>query len=121
MSLPKIKSLFRRFRKKKRNPQFLGPQEKWPADEVAVKSFDDPNIVDRYIKAEHVVQNDPRYQYTQDANLFPNIKYSPVVLSFLMLTFQDKDEVQVIDIGGSFGTQYKQARKFIKSLGIKCR
>jgi len=110
-------------RMKRPAPQFIGPFSSWLAAPVESRGWEEQNLLARTLKLALAVRDgDVAYQY--DGFAFEQIVYSETVLAFLALGAQlNASAIDVLDVGGSLGTNFEQNRKLLRPYidAGKCR
>ena len=95
---------------------WFGNFKSWEAAQKKSTGYDSFEIVSKTKEAILKVINGEAI-YERDSVLFDKIEYSwPLLASLLWIANQNKDNLKIIDFGGSLGSTYYQNRKFLSSL-----
>jgi putative methyltransferase (TIGR04325 family) len=99
-----------------RNGQFEGPISSWEEAVALSDGWDSPDITTKVLSAALKVR-DGLAEFEQDTIVHEKIIYSPTILAFLFLALaSQKDRLNIIDLGGSLGSNYFQNRKLLKHI-----
>jgi putative methyltransferase (TIGR04325 family) len=97
---------------------FEGPYRTWQQARQASDGWDASTILDKTLSVSLLLR-DGAIESQQDTQVLPNIAYSPLVLSLLVLAMErTKGRLVLFDIGGSLGTNFYQNRKLISGMTI---
>ena len=107
--------LHRKFSPKPENPGWFGNYSSWEAAEKDCAGYAKENILLKVKSAVLQVKNGA-VAYERDSVTFDSIQYSePLIASFKESI--SKDQLHVLDFGGSLGSSYFQHRNLFQSLG----
>lgn len=89
------------------------------ADATAHSGGYDDEIINKILVSARKVR-DGEIAYERDSVIFNEIKYSWPLLASLLLAAETKNNLRVIDFGGSLGTTFRQNSQFLNELSFSC-
>jgi putative methyltransferase (TIGR04325 family) len=95
---------------------FSGPFRSW---EEAAQNSDgwDAAVITSKTLDVSLKLRDGQVEYQQDTVIYKSIRYSSTIVAFLLLSLErHKDKLNLVDFGGSLGTNYYQNRKLLRQL-----
>lgn len=99
---------------------FLYGHPDWMSAARASTGYANDEIIAKTAQAAKLVMTG-RAAYERDSVIFSEIQYAWPLLSALLLTAADCGRLHVLDFGGSFGTTYRQNKKYLDVLGDAVR
>lgn len=97
--------------------RFIGDYRTWAEAEHASTGYSAANILERTRSAMLKVKNGEA-PYARDSVVFDELVYPfPVLAGLLRARAADKNQLSVLDFGGSLGTTYYQCRDFLTATG----
>lgn len=102
---------------------FEGEFESWDAAAAVcgTAGYEEQNILQKTLASVLAVKNGQAV-FERDSVLFDDIQYSWPLLGAILLAAADKkDELNIVDFGGSLGSTYFQNKKFLDALPQKIR
>lgn len=98
------------------SPGFHGPFSSWDEAELNADGWDSIEITEKTFRAALKVR-DGEAEFEQDTILHNQIHYSPTILAFLLLHVSTRrHHIDLVDFGGSLGTNYFQSRKLLRHM-----
>lgn len=98
---------------KMRRTGYFGKYESWDVACAASTGYDSDEILNRVRGALLKVRNG-EVAYERDSVLFDKIEYAwPVLAGLLWIASQNRNNLDLIDFGGSLGSSYYQNRNFL--------
>lgn len=91
---------------------FDGPLTSWAEAEALATGWESPAIVDKTL-ALSLKMRDGEIAFQQDTLVHERVTYSPTILAFLARASATGTPLDIIDFGGSLGTNYYQNRAII--------
>lgn len=104
----------------KENDFFYGNFSTWEEANAVAKGYDLDVVINKVKNATLKVKNG-EIPYSRDSVEFSRIEYSwPLLSGLLWVAARNKNNLNVLDFGGSFGTTFFQNRKFFNAVdGLK--
>ena len=103
---------------KKRSIHWRGNYPDWQSAKNDCQGYDKQAILDQIdIATEKIVSG--QFPYERDSVVFDEIQYSWPLLTGLLWSHSLHGKLNVMDIGGSLGSTYRQNIKFLKSIDCK--
>lgn len=95
---------------------FTGDYSSWEEALKFCDGYNKPNILEK-VKNSLLKVKKGEAVYERDSVLFDHIEYSmPLLVSLLYMTTVYKNNLNILDFGGSLGSSYFQNRKFLEKL-----
>ncbi len=95
---------------------FSGRYATWQAALSRASGYDTPEIAQR-VKDAAMKVNRGEAAYERDSVLFDEIQYSwPILTGLMWIATQRGNRLRVVDFGGSLGSTYIQAKRFLDAL-----
>ena len=99
---------------------FTGDYSSWEEALKFCDGYNKPNILEK-VKNSLLKVKKGEAVYERDSVLFDHIEYSmPLLVSLLYMTTVYKNNLNILDFGGSLGSSYFQNRKFLEKLDPFC-
>jgi len=120
---PVLLKVIRNLKKKHNGLGFEGEYSSWDAAAAAcgTAGYAEQNILQKTLASVLAVKNNQAV-FERDSVLFDEIQYSwPLLCSILLAAADKKDELNILDFGGSLGSTYFQNKKFLDALPQKIR
>jgi putative methyltransferase (TIGR04325 family) len=90
-----------------------GPYESWAAAVAAADGWEAPAILEKTLQLSLQLQRG-EIAFQRDARVLSRIVYSPTILAFIaLLAGQDGGRLDIVDVGGSLGTNFQQNRRVL--------
>jgi putative methyltransferase (TIGR04325 family) len=90
-----------------------GPYESWAAAVAAADGWEAPAILEKTLELSLQLQRG-EIAFQRDARALDRIVYSPTILAFIaLLAGQDGGRLDIVDFGGSLGTNFQQNRRVL--------
>lgn len=106
-------------KKNKTKYGFSGDYKSWEDVEKLCDGYSASNILEKTLKATLKVKNGEAV-FERDSVIFDEIQYSQGLLSSLLKAgMESKNELRVLDFGGSLGSHYFQNKEALKPIVIK--
>ena len=100
----------------RRHGSFEGPTSSWEEATAQSDGWDASVITDKTLVMSQKVR-DGLIVYAQDTIALDRIQYSDTILAFIALALaRQTDHLEIVDFGGSLGTNYFQNRKILEYL-----
>lgn len=99
----------------KRQGGFYGRYHSWEAAQACAKGYDATHILDQVAEAAQHAMYDPQL-IERDGVIIKTQDYSYPTLAYLSKWAMMKNQMTILDIGGSLGTSYFQFSKFFSNL-----
>jgi len=118
---PVLLKLIRNSRKNNRAFGFEGKFESWDAAAAACNTagYAEQNIFQKTLNSVLAVKNGDAV-FERDSVLFNEIQYSwPLLSAILLAAANTRDELRILDFGGSLGSTYFQNKKFLELIPHK--
>lgn len=98
---------------------FSGNYQKWTDAQNDCSGYDDEAIIKKVKKASLKVKNGEAV-FERDGLLYDKIQYSyPLLASLLWTTSKNNNELNIVDFGGSLGSNYFQNKKMLAHANVK--
>jgi putative methyltransferase (TIGR04325 family) len=108
--------LLRLYRRIAGGVRFSGNYATWEEASRHATGYDSPEIIRRVTEAALKVRNGEAL-FERDSVLFDKPQYSwPVIAGLLWIAAQKGNRLNIVDFGGSLGSSYFQARRFLSPL-----
>ena len=108
--------LLRLYRRIAGGVRFSGNYATWEEARRHATGYDSPEIIKRVTEAALKVKKGEAL-YERDSVLFTRPQYSwPVIAGLLWIAAQKRNRLNIVDFGGSLGSSYFQARRFLSPL-----
>lgn len=112
---PGVLGLLRQVYKKPSN--LIGDYPTWEAAAIDATGYGSEEILRRVIAGTNkVVTGEAAYE--RDSVVFAEIEYSWPLLAALLLVAAELGSLQIIDVGGSLGSTWRQNRKYLNRLRV---
>jgi putative methyltransferase (TIGR04325 family) len=104
------------FFKRKSKFGFFGNYKKWQDAKIQVKGYDSPIILEK-VKNSLLKVKQGLAVYERDSVIFDKKQYSwPILTALLWIASKNKNQLNVLDFGGSLGSSYFQNKDFLEHL-----
>ncbi len=96
--------------------KYEGIYHDWQEARALTTGYDDRQILEKALAAARKVENGEAV-FERDTVLFDQIEYSwPLLAALMLAAAQARGRLNVLDFGGSFGTTFRQNKKFLDRL-----
>ena len=92
----------------------------WDAAEKAARGYDEDVIFEKVAASARLVFSGEAI-YERDSVIFDEVEYSWPLLASLLLAAATKNNLRVIDFGGSLGTTFQQNKRYLNRLPFACQ
>src|SRR5665213_3493102 len=91
----------------------------WAAAEKDCSGYDAANILEK-VKSSVLKVKNGKAAFERDSVAFEKLEFDqPVLETFLQIASENKDQISIVDFGGSLGSTYFQYRNLLKGIQLK--